>query len=109
MTQLRDSHSALLASKNQLEASHRLEINRSKEVEIRSKQEAASSREKATDLENELLARKEVTEAANEATVIKVRRFESNFRSEPLENFNLVLRRDDGTLMIMMRRIQVVL
>ncbi len=49
---------------------------------MRSKQEAASNREKAIGLENELLARKEVIEAANEAIVIKVRMFESNFKTE---------------------------
>ncbi|XP_038063957.1 coiled-coil domain-containing protein 18-like [Patiria miniata] len=71
LAQLQDSHAALLASKNQLEASHRLEINRLKEAETRSRQDVESLREKVTGLENELAARKEVIQAANEAIVIK--------------------------------------
>ncbi|XP_022106313.1 coiled-coil domain-containing protein 18-like [Acanthaster planci] len=71
LAHLQESHAALLASKNQLEASHRLEISRLKDAEARGRQEAESLREKVTGLENELQARKEVIQAANEAIVIK--------------------------------------
>ncbi|XP_033105652.1 coiled-coil domain-containing protein 18-like [Anneissia japonica] len=71
LAQLQDSYSELLASKNQQEASHKVQVQQMQELESKWLEEIRLAEDQITHLQNELGARKEVIEAANEAIVIK--------------------------------------
>nr|XP_006819155.1 PREDICTED: coiled-coil domain-containing protein 18-like [Saccoglossus kowalevskii] len=71
ISSLQESHSTLLAAKNQQETNHRLHSQQLEERNKHITQQLQTTEDKLTSLENELRARKEVVEAANEAIVIK--------------------------------------
>ncbi|XP_077986114.1 uncharacterized protein LOC144440602 [Glandiceps talaboti] len=71
ISSLQESHASLLTTKNASESNHRLELQQQEEKEKELKQQMIALEDKLTSLENELRARQDVIDAANEALVIK--------------------------------------
>nr|XP_054769589.1 coiled-coil domain-containing protein 18-like [Lytechinus pictus] len=71
VSQLQQSHVSLLASRDQLDSSHRLQIAQLKEAEQVASQALQETTKQVAGLEADLAASREVINASNEAMVIK--------------------------------------